>query len=83
MPIITIGFSNQYSHNRKEIEIEWLLPFLPRENELFDLENLLPDTDEYLEYSCLSWSVDYVSWRTDINKNITPHIELSNEFQDK
>ena len=66
---------NQYSFDNM-IELEWDLPFLPNDNDLFDCDSIIEDMSEW--DIGLSWSVHYINYKR-INDIISPIVTLRGE----
>jgi len=67
---------NQYCYDNM-IELEWDLPFLPRQNDLFDCDSIIDDKMPEFDIG-LSWNVDCINYKK-INGKITPILWLVGE----
>ena len=67
---------NQYCYDNM-IELEWDLPFLQRQNDLFDCDSIIDDKMPEFDIG-LSWHVDYINYKK-INGKITPILWLVGE----
>jgi hypothetical protein len=64
---------NEYCYNNM-IELDWGLPFLPRQNDMFDCGSIIGDKMPGF-YNGLNWNVDYIVYEK-IKGEVTPILWL-------
>jgi hypothetical protein len=75
-PFYTID-QNGYCYDNM-IELDWHLPFLPTENDIFDCDSIIDSKMPEFDTGLLSWSVDYIVYEK-IKGEVTPILWLLGE----